>query len=74
MIKFTLEAARVNAGLTQGEAAKELGIHIATLVNYEKGRTSPKHTVAMKMVELYGIPLDMLNFSRVSSVKPSKEE
>ena len=38
--KITLEAARVNAHFTQREAAKALGISVATLQNYESGRTS----------------------------------
>ena len=39
--KITLEAARVNAHLTQREAAKKLDISIATLQNYESGKTTP---------------------------------
>lgn len=74
MAKFKLAAARKNAGLTQGQAASELGIHISTLVSYEKGRTSPKSNVATKMAEVYGIPLDMLDFSLPSSAKSDSEE
>ena len=34
--KITLKAARVNAGLTQKEAAKKIGISYQTLSDYEK--------------------------------------
>lgn len=42
-MKLTLKALRVNAGLNQAEAAQQLGIYIATLRNYEGGKTSPGH-------------------------------
>ena len=32
----TLEAARVNAGLTQAEAATKIGVHPQTLAKWEK--------------------------------------
>ena len=40
--KITLAAARVNAGLSQQEAAKALGVSVATLQNYESGKTVPQ--------------------------------
>lgn len=59
---ITLKAARVNAGLTQQEAAKTLGITRGTLANYEMGRTKPDIEMAKRMAELYGIPVDNLLF------------
>ena len=35
-MKITLKAARVNAGLTQTEAAKAIGIGVVTLIKWEK--------------------------------------
>ena len=60
--KITLKAARVNAGLKQKEAAKMLGVDAGTLRNYEKGKTSPNWGVIDKMREIYGIPLEAINF------------
>lgn len=58
MIQISLEAARVNANLTQSEAAKKIGVTIQTLVNWEKGRSEPSISQARRMSELYRMPLD----------------
>lgn len=39
--KISLKAARVNAGLTQEEAAKMIGVYSGTVSNWEKGKTFP---------------------------------
>lgn len=60
MPKISIKAARVNAGLTQKEAARRLGINPDTLASYE--RKSNKLTLEMlrKLAELYRIPADFL--------------
>ena len=58
--KITLEAARVNAHLTQREAAKELKISVATLQNYESGRTTPDWSVVRRIEKLYKYPIDFI--------------
>lgn len=60
----TLKAARVNAELTQREAAEKLGISKQTLANYEMYRTKPDIEMADKMVALYGLPVDAIIFLR----------
>lgn len=55
MEKLTLKAARVNAGLTQVEAAAKLGITDATLINYEKGRAFPDVRILKKIEDIYGV-------------------
>lgn len=60
MPKITLEAARVNAHLTQKEAAKKLKISVATLQNYESGRTTPDWGVVRRIEELYQYPIDFI--------------
>lgn len=61
-IRITLEAARVNAGMTQPQAAQALGISVATLLKWEKGTTSPTIEKAIALAGLYSIPLDAINF------------
>ena len=61
-LKITLEAARVNAKLTQKEAADGVGVTVQTLINWEKGRTSPMIDKAVALCKLYGIDLDNLLF------------
>ena len=40
-MKLTLKAIRANANLTQGEAAKRIGVSERTWANYEVGKTFP---------------------------------
>ena len=59
----SLKAARVNAGYTQDEAAKQLGISVSTISNYERGKTEPDYSVIVEMVRLYKLPFDDIYFS-----------
>ena len=59
---ITMKAARVNANLTQTEAANALQISKNTLGNYESGKTIPGIDVAKRMAELYGLTVDDINF------------
>lgn len=61
-MRITLKAARVNAGLTQDEVARELCISKSTIVNYEKYRTIPDIETAQKMARLYGVSVNDLIF------------
>ena len=58
--KITIKAARVNAGLTQKEAAERLGIAYQTLSSYEKNNESIRLEVLEKMCSLYGIPMEYI--------------
>ena len=62
MEKLTLKAVRVNRGLSITEAAKELDINVATLSNYENGKTFPDVPMINKMLKLYGASFDSINF------------
>lgn len=62
MAKMTLKAARVNADLTQGEAAKKLGVAPTTIRNWEKGVTSPKAPQAYVLCKIYGVTYDDIFF------------
>lgn len=50
---MTLKAARVNAGLTQKEAAKKLGVSYQTLSRYEKNPKLVTVKTILKMCDLY---------------------
>lgn len=60
MPRISLEAARVNAGLTQKELANILGISNSTVINWEKGNTEPSISQLKKISELSGIPMDFI--------------
>ena len=62
MPKITLKAARVNAGLTQKEAAKRLGVSNKTLWSWENGLSIPKANQISAICDLYGINYDNLIF------------
>ena len=61
--KISLAAARVNANLTQAEAAKRLGIANNTLIKWEKGEDFPKITQMRALCDLYQIEADYLKFA-----------
>lgn len=54
-MKISLKAARVNAGLTQAQAAEKLSIDRTTLMRWESGKSSPKLTDVQRMCRLYSI-------------------
>ena len=58
IFRISLKAARVNAGMTQREAAKRIGVSLSTLQNYETGHTIA-HWVTVKKIEpAYGVQAD----------------
>lgn len=62
MPKISLASARVNAGLTQKEAAQKLNVSNRTLWQWEKGYTIPKADKIDAICALYNIPYDNLIF------------
>ena len=62
MVKITLKAARVNAGLSQKEAAKRLGVSNKTLHSWESGKTFPSADKIDALCALYGIAYDNIIF------------
>ena len=61
-MKITLKAARVNAGLTQEVAAKEVGKTKNTIQNYENGKSVPDIETGKRLAALYGVSVDDLIF------------
>jgi transcriptional regulator with XRE-family HTH domain len=62
MLKITLAAARVNAGLTQKEVADRLGVSNKTICSWEKGKSFPDPQQIDILCELYGISYDNIIF------------
>lgn len=60
MPKISLEAVRVNAGMSQKEWAKKLGVSNNTVINWEKGNTEPTLSQVREMSLLSGIPMDFI--------------
>lgn len=65
---ITLKAARVNSGLTQEEAARQLGISVEALRKYESGKSSPTVSVVKRIEDLYNVPYCDLIFLPATTV------
>lgn len=61
-LRITLKAARVNAGLTQEEAAQSLNISAATYNAWEKDPGKITATKQSQLSQLFGIPIDCIIF------------
>lgn len=61
-MSVTLKAARVNRGLSQSEAAEKLEISQKTLSGYENGRAFPDVPMIDKILKLYNLKYDDINF------------
>ena len=61
--KITCKAARINAGLTQKEAAEKIGVSVSTIKNWETGKTYPKQPEIEKMCAAYNRTYDSINFN-----------
>lgn len=59
-IKISLAAARVNANMTQADVAEILHITPNTVVNWEKGRTSPTISQVQELCRMYKMPFDAI--------------
>lgn len=60
ILKITMSSARENAGLTQKQFAELCGVSESTVINWEKGRTSPDLKKIPLIENAYGIPLDFV--------------
>lgn len=72
MRKFTLKAARVNAGLTQKEAAKKLGVSNRTLSKWENMLALPRADKIEAICELYNAPYDTIIFLKSNPLKANQ--
>lgn len=62
MVKITLRSARTNVGMSRDGVAKEVGVSLSTIKNWENGITFPTQPQIEKLCALYGVPYDGLNF------------
>lgn len=67
MPQITLKAARVNAEMSQREAAKALGVNVSTVQNYEMGKTVPDWDMVKRIEALYNFPAECINFGKDSA-------
>ena len=60
MPKITLRAARVNADMTQDEAAERMGKSKQTIVIWETGKAAIRYKDLIKLSELYEMPVEYI--------------
>ena len=61
-MQYTLRARRTNSNKTQSEVAKDLGIRVETLANYEKGKSFPNIKTLDKLLKYYNVKYDDIKF------------
>ena len=62
MFQISLEAARVNAEMTQLEAAEKMGVTPNTISSWEKGKTKIPVQDAVKLCGIYLVPMENIRF------------
>ena len=60
--KLKLKALRVNSGMTQGEAAEQIGVERTTLLNWEKYKTFPRAPQLKKICDVYNCTISDIFF------------
>lgn len=61
-MRIMLEAARVNSGYTQRDAAKLLGICCKMLARYEEDSSYMPYEIIQKIPQVYGVDVDQIFF------------
>lgn len=73
-MKATLKAIRVNNGWSQEEAAVRFGVSVATLQNYELGKTFPDVPIINKILEATRLNYNDIIFLPNNNAKSVNEE
>lgn len=60
--KISLKAARVNANLSQQQAAKELGVDVSTVIRWEKDPAKVQAGYQSKISKTYKYPVNYIFF------------
>ena len=66
-IQISLAAARVNAKMTQEEAAMKLKVGKRTIINWEKGTSIPSFADMNMLSKIYRIPVDNIFLPKEST-------
>lgn len=65
-IKISIEAARVNSGMSRKDWAKAIGSSVYKVKRWETGHAVPNITEMRRISEVSGIPIDCIFFPEES--------
>lgn len=74
MPKITLEAARVNTGLTQVELAEKMGVSRESVVAWENGKRDMKAAHLFKFCQITGFDYNDISLPKVSTLSVPEED
>ena len=60
-MQITLKAARINAGLSQAEAAKKIGVNTMTVARWESGKNDIPVSKFRALCKIYGCKEEEMN-------------
>lgn len=60
-MQITLKAARVNAGLSQAETAKKIGVNTQTIARWESGKNDIPVSKFRALCKIYGCKEEEVN-------------
>lgn len=63
MLRISLRAARINAGLKQIDTANALKVDKKTVSSWEKGKTMPSADKVSALCSLYGMSYDNIRWT-----------
>ncbi|ARK23604.1 hypothetical protein SporoP37_02120 [Sporosarcina sp. P37] len=69
--KITLEAARINAGLSIVEAAEKIGVSRSSIINWERNSSNIKISYLDKIEQAYNYPVEYIFFGNTLEFKSS---
>ena len=64
MPKISMEAARVNANLTQDQMAEKLGVTRQTYATWEKGKAEMRPAYFIAFCRITGVPEDAISLPK----------
>jgi len=67
--RVSMAAARVNAGLTQGQLADKLNMSKQTIINWESGNSCPDPYNFLLFCDICKVHPDMIDFGQVKDEK-----
>ena len=67
-MQITLRAARANVAMTQREVAKQLGVTVDTVGNWERGKSFPDALKIRQIENIYHVKYDDIIFLPVKTL------